>query len=299
MNQQEQSTASHSVERGDELSLIQLWKVLINYKLLIVSFTVITTLGAIYITSTLPTIYKVKVLMLPASGGVATRASGGLGGLADIAGISLGGNAGAEGEQALARLRTRSFLANHIKEKKLKPILFADQWSEKEKQWTNQEPSNRKASEFLLDMITTSMNSKDKAGLVSLLLEWENPINPNKIADIANSLVSSMNFHAKQRAIVEAKKSISFLEKELEHTSILNSQTILYSMIEDQMQKIMLANVRDEFVFKVIDPAYIPTHAENKPIFVIIFIGMILGIFVGSFFAVSVNYIQARKDLFI
>jgi hypothetical protein len=112
-------------------------------------------------------------------------------------------------------------------------------------------------------------------------------------------LVSSINSHAKDRAIIEARDSISFLEKELEQTSILNSQTMLYSLIEQQMQKIMLANIRDEFVFKIIDPAVVPTHAENKPIFVIIFIGMILGIFVGSFFAVSVNYIQARKDLFI
>jgi len=102
-------------------------------------------------------------------------------------------------------------------------------------------------------------------------------------------LISNINFHAKQRAIVEAKKSISFLEKELEQTSVLNSQTILYSMIEQQMQKIMLANIRDEFVFKIIDPAVVPKHAEKKPVLMVVFIGLILGIFLASFLSFSVH----------
>jgi uncharacterized protein involved in exopolysaccharide biosynthesis len=70
-------------------------------------------------------------------------------------------------------------------------------------------------------------------------------------------------------------------------------------MIEQQMQKIMLANIRDEFVFKVIDPAVVPKHAETKPVLMVVFIGLILGIFLASFLAVSINYFQVRKDLFI
>jgi len=208
----------------------------------------------------------------------------------------MGSGIGVEGERALALLKTRSFLIKHIQEKNLKPVLFSDQWDESEQKWTDKEPSDRKASELLLDMITTSMNPKDNAGLVIFSLEWENPANPNKIADIANGLVSSMNFHAKQRAIVEAKNSISFLEKELEQTSILDSQTILYSIIEQQMQKIMLANIRDEFVFKVIDPAVIPKHAENKPVLIFIFIGLIIGVFIGSFLALSIHSYKKQQQ---
>ena len=291
-----QNVHQQNSERGDELDLIGLWKVLVEYKLLIIVFTTLTTLGAAYYASTLPTIYKAEVLMIPTSGGGSSVGSSGkLGGLAGMAGISLGGgsSAGVEGEQALSRLKTRSFLINHIKEKNLKPILFADQWSQSGGIWINEEPSNREASELLLDMITTSMNPKDKAGLVTFSLEWKNPGDINKIANIANNLVSNMNANAKQRAILEAKNSISFLEKELEKTSVLNSQTILYSMIEQQMQKIMLANVRDEFVFKVIDPAVIPKHAEDKKFLTIVFLGLILGI-LGSVFLVLVNRYVSR-----
>jgi len=295
MNQQMQNVHQQNSERGDELDLIGLWKVLVEYKLLIIVFTTLTTLGAAYYASTLPTIYKAEVLMIPTSGGGSSVGSSGkLGGLAGMAGISLGATSTSiEGEQALARLKTRSFLIKHIKEKNLKPILFADQWSQSGGIWINEEPSNREASELLLDMITTSMNPKDKAGLVTFSLEWKNPGDINKIANIANNLVSNMNANAKQRAILEAKNSISFLEKELEKTSVLNSQTILYSMIEQQMQKIMLANVRDEFVFKVIDPAVIPKHAEDKKFLTIVFLGLILGI-LGSVFLVLVNRYVSR-----
>jgi len=236
--------------------------------------------------------------MIPASGGGGGGLSNRLGGLADMAGVSLGGSsAGAEGEQALARLKTRSFLTNHIKEKNLKPILFASRWSEQGKLWIDKEPSDREASELLLDMVTTSIDSKDKAGLVAFSLEWENPANPDKIADMANDLVSNMNFRAKQRAIVEAKNSISFLEKELEQTNILNSQTILYSMIEQQMQKIMLANIRDEFVFKVIDSAVVPRYAETKPVLMIIFIGFILGGLSGFIIASFIDKFKKEKSV--
>jgi len=126
MNQQPQSVLSYPVDRGNELSLIELWKVLVNYKLLIVGFTVLTTLGAIYYVSNLSTFYKTEVQMLSSNSGSDRRISDKLGGLANLAGISLGNSsASAEDLQALARLETRSFLTNHIKEKNLKPILFA------------------------------------------------------------------------------------------------------------------------------------------------------------------------------
>ncbi len=305
---QPQIVPHHPSERGDELDLIGLWKVLVEYKRLIIVFTTLTTLGAIYYTSTLPTIYKAEVLMIPASGGVS--AGGGslsnrLGGLASIAGVSLvgsGAGAGVEGEQALARLKTRSFLINHIKEKNLKPILFADQWDRVEKKWIDKEPSDRDSAELLRGMIDAGSHPKSKAGLASLSIEWKNPHNPNKIADIANNLVSSMNSHAKDRAILEARDSISFLEKELERTNVLSSQTILYSMIEQQIQKIMLANVKDDFIFKVIDPAVSPEYPENNffmKITIALF-GFILSLLFSSiavlFFGLNIKNVKNNKQ---
>jgi uncharacterized protein involved in exopolysaccharide biosynthesis len=70
---------------------------------------------------------------------------------------------------------------------------------------------------------------------------------------------------------------------------------MLYSIIEQQMQKIMMANIRDEFVFKIIDPAVVPKHAETKPVLMIVFIGIVLGIFLASFLAISINYFRQEN----
>ena len=188
------------------------------------------------------------------------------------------------------------FLINHIKGENLKHILLSDQWDESEGVWINENPSDREASELLLNMIATSMDPNDKAGLVIFTLEWKSP-NIANIANIANNLVDNMNRNAKQRAIVEAKKSISFLEKELEQTSILKSQTILYSMIEQQMQKIMLANIRDEFVFTVIDLAVIPNKPEPSLALIILSLAVIFGLFFSSFAAVIINSFKKQQNL--
>jgi len=291
MNQPPEPSSTYPFDRSDELSIIELWKVLVEYKLLVIVFIILTTLGAIYHFSTLPTVYKAEVLMTPASGGGGGGLSNKLGGLASLAGVSLGGGsaAGVDADQALARLKTRKFLINHIQEKNLKPILFANQWNKAEKRWINQEPSDIDAFELLSSLLTVEQH---KNGLISLFVEWRNKSSLNKLAGIANDVVSSINFRAKQRAIQEARNSILFLEKELERTNLINSQTVLYNLIEQQMGKIMMANIKDEFVFKVIDPAIIPRRAEDKPKTMIILIGIALGIFLGSFLAISINYFK-------
>jgi hypothetical protein len=291
MNQQPQTVSPYPIERGDELSLIELWKVLVEYKLLIIVFTALTTLGAIYYALSLPTIYKTQVLMVPSGGGTGSTEE--LSGLASLAGISLGGGSvNAEAEQAFARLKTRSFLISHIKEKNLKYILFADKWNKAKKQWIGQEPSDYKSFKLFNSMITAGSDRNSKANLASLTIEWVSPVNVNKIADIANNLIHSINLYEKQYAINEAKNSILFLEEELKRTSILSSQTMLYSLIEQQMVRMMIANVGDEFVFKILDPAIVPQYAEKKSIPVIIFIAMVLGIFFGSILAVGVNFLN-------
>ena len=180
-----------------------------------------------------------------------------------------------------------------IKENDIKPIIFSDQWNTVEKKWINKEPRDIDAFRLFSSMIEAGPHPKSRAKLSSLWITWKNPKSLDKIAAIANSLVESLNIQAKQRAIIDAENSILFLKKELEKTIILDFQVIIHSMIEEQMQIIMLANVKDDFIFEVIDPAITPDNMEDNRISVIIFIGIILGIFFGSFMAVSINFFKS------
>jgi len=225
--------------------------------------------------------------MLSARGGGGSSLSGKLGGLASLAGIGVGGGGDGIEQQMLTRLKTRSFIVQHVKEYNLKPILFAERWSQQRQEWLYSEPSNSEVYNRLNSMISIS---KDENGLVRLGIEWKNPDSIVRIADIANDLVASMNMHAKREATADARKSILFLEAELERTSLVDSRAMLYNLIEGKIKKIMMANVLNEFVFKVIDPAVVPEEAEIKPVLMIVVLGILLGLFGSILLVFTVDY---------
>jgi hypothetical protein len=293
MNQQSQPTPSYPIERGDELDLIGLWKVLFKYKILIISFTVITTLSSAYYVSTLPDIYKSEALVVPIINSPATSSISSLSGLT---GVSLSGSGiGVMYEQAFVRLKTKEFLVEYIKYKKLKPILFPNIWNGIENEWIAPEPTDTEAFEFLNGMLHASSHERSPANLMSIYLEWEDPVNLDKISEIVNSLIVNINNFEKKEAIKEAEKSIEFLNAEISKTSILESKILLYRLVEQQLIKIMEAKVRDEFLFKVIDSAVVPTKPKRKPIFIFIFIGMVIGLLVSSFVATIFEKFNTKK----
>ena len=297
MNQQSQPqpTSLYPVERGDELSLIELWKVLVEYKRLIIVFTALTTLGAIYYASTLPTIYKAEVLMISSKSIRATP--GKLGGLASMAGVAINNSSNIKVEQALARLKTYSFLVDFIKEKNLKPILFPNKWIEKTKKWVDEEPSDMESYKLFSGMVSGYIDPEDPALITHLLISAENPSISllDSISKLANGLVEKINSDAKKELISESRKSVIFLKEEIEQTGIINFKTMLYGLIEGHMRQITVANVKNEFIFKIIDPAITPIKPEAKKTLSIIFIGMFLGVFFGAFFAVNINNFRKNQ----
>jgi hypothetical protein len=297
MNEQIQS---HSFEQGNELDLIKLWKVFLRYKLLNIIVIVITTFGSVYYALSVPDVYEVKVVMLPVEKDNETGI-----GINDIAkkitGINLNNPAfinvnNASGE-AIAILRTRSFLLNYIKEKKLKYILFADRWNAEKELWLDQEPSDNDAFDLFNEMIVISIDgSSGVVNPIYLYLRWEGPAPTviNKIADIANELADTINLNAKNNVIKGAKKNILFLEKELNNTSLLNLKTVIFSMIETQLHKVMLANTKDDFVFKIIDYAFNPSDKKPKHTLIIIFIGFISGVVLSFFLSIGVYTLRGK-----
>ena len=71
-------------------------------------------------------------------------------------------------------------------------------------------------------------------------------------------LIDDVNAQMRARDVEEAHRSIDYLKLQLEQTPVAGMQQIFYQLIEKQMQTIMLANVRDQYVFKIIDPPVVP-----------------------------------------
>ena len=85
--------------------------------------------------------------------------------------------------------------------------------------------------------------------------------------------------------IAEANKSIGYLTKKLEETSLAEMQRIFYELIEVQTKTKMLAEIRDQYVLRVIDVPTVPElKDEPKRSFIVVLV-VLLGILFGVFLA--------------
>lgn len=224
---------------------------------------VCTTIAAVVAFNTTP-IFRTTAVMVPANaerGGDMRGPLGQLGGLASLAGLTVGG-AGLETEEALAVLRSREFTEKFIRDRNLMPVLFASRWNEKEQRWRadTTPPTPAQAYKYFHKSIRAVIQDK-KTGLVTVQIDWKDG---GQGAEWANELVRRLNAEMRVRAITHANASVGYLEKELEVTSAVGTRDSINRLIESQIKQRMLANVTQEYAFRVVDTAMAPD--KNDPI---------------------------------
>lgn len=271
---------------GDEINLLDYWRVLVRYKVMIISITLLATVVAVTVALLMTPIYRAEVLLAPVSdeqqNSLSAIASQ-FGGLASLAGINLGTGGGST-EQVLATLSSRSFIGDFIADNQLMQVLYADKWDATTKTWKSKSPDDIPSPLDAYSMVQKKILDIDvdnKTGLVTLAVEWQDP---QQAAAWANEFVSRINSHEKQLAIKEAEQSIAYLKAQLVKTSVVEMQQVIYQLMEAQTKKIMLANVRDQYAFKVIDPAVVPENKIRPNRKLITVLGFMLGL-IASIFA--------------
>lgn len=298
-----QSGGLNEYDVDDEIDLIEYWRVLMRYKWLILLLVFLGAGGGGGAAVNTKPSYRAEVSLAPVGeekGSSLSALAGEFGGLAALAGINLfgGGSGGGLGrtEAAIATLKSRVFTGAFIKDEGIMPILFAERWNATTKSWIVGEgktaPTETDAFEFF-DKSVRAVNPDKKTGLIVLSIEWDNPV---LAAEWANKLVARINAHQKQSAILEAQKSIDYLNSQLRQTSVVEMQQAIFRLVEVQTKQIMLANVRDEFVFKIIDPAVVPERNIKPKPSTLVPLGAVLGLVLGIFLAFLLSFIKRQTD---
>jgi LPS O-antigen subunit length determinant protein (WzzB/FepE family) len=175
-----------------------------------------------------------------------------LGGLAPFTGIS-GETAGARAE-AIATLKSRQLGTAFIEERNLLPYLFPELWDTEQNKWAVEAevvPTMADAFERF-DQDVRRIDEDRTTGLINVSILGRDR---KRVADWANALVQAANQRLRQRAIHEAEQSVRYLEDQLKKTNILEVRQAMNQLIEAQISKAALANTRDDYAFRVIDPA--------------------------------------------
>ena len=289
---------------SDEIDLRELWGVIWRGKWFIIAVTTIFAIASVFYAISLPNIYKSEALLAPANdeqqGGVEALA-GQFGGLASLAGINLGGGKADKTALAIEILKSRGFFAQFVDKHNILPdLMAAESWAltsntvtynndiylPDSAQWTrivkppqNAKPSMQEAKrEF--DKLFSIDQSLD-TGMIIISIEHLSPSIAKKWVDW---LIEDINLVMKVRDKEEAERSIHYLESQIAKTNIVEQKTLLYQLIEEQAKTLMFAEVRDEYVFQTIDPAFIPEiKFKPKRALIVVLPTILSGIF-GSLF---------------
>ncbi|RBP83290.1 LPS O-antigen length regulator [Marinomonas rhizomae] len=301
--------------QDDEIDLKELFLALWKGKWIIILMTTLFAVGGVLYALSQPNTYKAEAVLASASdsqsGGLAAMASQ-FGGLASLAGINLGGGGIDSKGIALATLQSRQFLNAFIhKYDLLVPLMAGEKWNEstdtlqldpelydaQSKVWVREvapgkssEPTDWEAYKEFKKIIAVS-ESKD-TGLVTLSITHLSPTIAKQWVDW---LVVDLNAWVKEESLGETRRNIGYLEEQIERTSISDMQSVFYQLIEEQTKNLMLAQVQDEFAFKIIDPAVVPEEKAGPKRALICVLAVLLGGMLGMGI-VLIRFAFTKKD---
>ena len=278
-----------SVSTGADIDLLELWNVFWSSRWLISAITaVFVTLAVVYALIATEW-YSADVLLVPTEER-STQGLGGLvgqlGGLASLAGVSVGGG---DNVEPLAVLTSRDFTRAFIEDLDLLTVLFADDWDEERQRWKFEDPEDwpdlRDAVKYFDEEVRSV--DEDSNGLVTLTIEWTDR---DTAAEWANLLVKRLNDRMRQRALQEAETNVAYLQEELTDTNVVTLRQSISRLLETELQKLMLARGNEEFSFRVIDRAEPPKRRSKPNRILIVALALVFGGII-SMFIVFVRHV--------
>jgi uncharacterized protein involved in exopolysaccharide biosynthesis len=294
---QQQAYANHA---DDEIDLRELFGILWAEKKLIIGITAFFAVASVIYSLMLTNIYRAETVLAAAdSGGSTGGLAAQLGGAAALLGVNVGTGGGDSISTALATLRSRQFIGRFIEENGLLVPLFASSWDSSSRQSViDEDVYNAETGEWLLEngaptemMAVRALDSiltaegPDLTGIVTVAIEWPNPV---EAATWVNQLVFALNQEIRARDVNEATDAITYLQQQLASTPLVDMQRVFYQLIESQTRIVMLADVRSEYVLRVIDPAVVPDQkfAPRRALICVI------GTMAGGMFALMLVFVR-------
>ena len=262
---------------------------IVSHHWILISAFALTSLGfgAAYAVIANP-VYRVETTLAPTNYQSTNYGLGLIGGqfagLAALAGLP--GASSASTQEAVEILQSRAFTARFIEDFNLLPILFYDQYDEKAKTWLNpmDQPTLTDGVDLFEEEIR-KVNTDLTTGFVTLSVQWLDPV---VASNWANELVVRINNDLREREASDATNSIEYLRRQISKTDIVEIQNALFTLVEEQEKRRMLAAVNDQFAFRVLDPASPPELDDPihpRPLLILLTTGT-LGLIFGFVFAI-------------
>ena len=291
-----QNDVQNDSQYDDEIDLRELFGVLWAGKIKIIAITAMFAVASVIYALSVPNQYKATALLAPAQsdGGGLSGALGQLGGLASLAGVSLGGGESGEAQIAQEIMKSWSYIEGFIADNNIAVEVYAAEgWSKGSNTLEiNNDAYDVGTSKWLLEDESgaikppgswqlfqafsgmLSVSEDKKSGLVSVSIEYYSPQIAKQWVDM---YVESINRFMQQRQIDKVTRNINYLQEQIEKTAIAEMQEVFYTIIEEQTKNKMLAEASPDYVFVAVGPSMVPELKSQPKRALICILGTLLG----------------------
>lgn len=286
----------------DQIDLRDLLRVLWIQKKIIISITALGALISVIVSLWLPNVYLSESTLLPTSQEDSLSSKlGSLSALSSFAGISLPQDSASKSEEAIERIQSFDFFSkNFLPNIKLENITAVKKWlpdsntlvydkkiyDSKKQNWIDQKPSEQKAFKLYQDIL--GINAPKNTPFVRISIQHQSPVIAQRWVEI---IIEQINETMRMNDADQAKKSIEYLNKTASSTNVQSIKDVISSLLENQMQTLMLTSSNEMYVFKIIDAPIIP-EKKFKPSRAII---CIFGSLISALIALSIAFIQYHR----
>jgi LPS O-antigen subunit length determinant protein (WzzB/FepE family) len=235
-----------------------------------------------------------------------------LGGLASLAGVSIGGGESSESQIAQEIMKSWSFVETFIADNKLAVEVYAaegwskdsnelhinqDAYDHENNQWLTEDSDGNIAPPTSWELFKTfsgmlSVSEDKKSGLVSVSIEY---YSPQVAKEWLDRYVSAINEHMQSRQVAKVSNNIDYLEAQIDKTSIAEMREVFYTIIEEQTKNKMVAEASPDYAFVAVSPSMVPEEKSQPKRALICILGTLLGGIL-SVLLVLVNHYARGSD---
>lgn len=219
--------------------------------------TLLPLLAALVYSFTAEPIYRVSVLAKVVGGeemGGISQALGSLNAISGLVGLPAVRD-NSNRVESLAFLRSRSLAEDFIESQGLRPLLFSASWDPVGQRWKDYGVDGPGPGLSVRTFWRRILRVEEEpaTGLVRIEFRWRDPI---VAANWANQFVLLANNRLQARAMTFSAERLHYLKEELGKTEDIQLKQAIYRLIQAEINSAMIANVRKDFAFSVVDPAF-------------------------------------------
>ena len=294
------------------IDIKEIFLVLLASKFSIILFTFIFAFSTLIYSLSLQNLYKSETTAAVFSESNSSLQSQ-YSGIAAIAGVSLPSRGGIDKGALIKKTITSRDFVQHLMsvDENFLPNLMAvkeydktnnaiiydeETYNASNKKWVRPSVNGNLVPSFLethkkyINIINYSQEKISK--IISISVEHQSP----EIAhDLLKLMLQELNNVIKNQDIDEAEQSINYLNDQLKSISQADIRKSINTLIEAQLEKLMLANVKEYYLLQPIDLPYIPEEKSNPPRALICIIGTIFGFMITISFILIRHYFSIKK----